>query len=293
MSSEKAFRIAAQREARGVSPGALGTCKTQTRVAELSRLKEKKATQIFDEDKVREYESKHDALWHELVQAHMSMYVVEKVLEFPADFLLDSERQTFLRLVLRNFTQQVALVVSNVFTDPDKRSLTFSSLQEWIGKHCFSEVRHEMSVYLGGLAEGNGIKSLLKRARLLRNKLLAHFDSEYATDPKKKAEAKIFLAELRSLLNRTEELVSGLCFGHGRSMLPLEYSPLVCHAHRADSGPDIDWILVLLAANSTIVRMPEEQKDYWPVYAAGLTQEQKKIFNQWRRRVGKKEIHFD
>ena len=76
-------------------------------------------------------------------------------------------------------------------------------------------------------------------------------------------------------------------------MLPPEYSPLVRHPQGTDSRSDIEYILDLLAADSVVLQIPEEQEEYWPVYAKGLTQEQKKIFNEWRYRVGKAEASFD
>jgi len=265
-------------------------CIKKTGVFRVNAFNERKVAEIFTEEKAKEYELKLDSLWHELVQAHASMYVIEKVLNFPADFLLDLGRQTFLHLVLGNFTRQVALAVINALTDDDPRSLTFTSLKKWIVQNCLPEIRDEVSVYLEGLAIEDEIKSLLERAKTLRNKLLAHLDSEYAIDPTRKAEAKISFVNLQCLVKRTEELLSGLCFGHRRSMLPVEYSYLVCHPEGVDRRSDIEYILDLLAADSTILRMPEEQEEYWPVYAEGLTQEQKKILNKWRRRIGKSEV---
>jgi hypothetical protein len=265
----------------------------QSEVSKVIDLKERKTVEVFGEEKSHEYERRLDALWHELVQAHASMYVIEKVLKFPADFLLEPGHQTFLRLVLQNFSHRVALTVINALTDKDSQSLTFRSLKKWIVRNCRIEIRNQVPAYLEGLATPDEINSLLKRAKKLRNRLLAHLDAKYATDPKRKAEAKISFVNLQRLVKQTEELLLGFCFGHGRSMVPPEYSPLIDYPREMESRSDIEYILNLLAKDSRKLRMPEEQKEYWPVYAGGLTQEQKKIFNEWRRRVGKKEIAFD
>jgi hypothetical protein len=265
----------------------------QSEVSKVIDLKERKAVEVFGEERSHEYELRLNALWHELVQAHASMYVIDKILDFPADFLLDPEHQTFLRLVLQNFSRQVALAVINALADRDPCSLTFISLKKWIIANCLPRVRDEVSTYLQGLADPDEIKSLLKRAKELRNKLLAHFDTKYATDPKRKAQARISFTELRCLLDRTEQLVLGLCFGHGRSMLPMEYSPLIDYPRETESRSDVEYILNLLAKESTILRMPEEQEDFWPVFAKGLTEEKKKLFNEWRRKLGKKGILFE
>lgn len=256
-------------------------------------MKERTLDELFDEEHGQEYEKRLEALWLELVRANASMYVIDRVLQFPGHMLLSPRYQLFLPLVVRNFGDAVLLVVVSTLTDPDPGSLTFSTLKNWIVENCHRKVRPQLRAYLKNQATPDEISGLVDRAKKLRNKLVAHRDRQHLLEAGARADVQISVLELRDLLEKTNKLMSGLCFGHGRDMLPFEYSQLVEYPQGMDPRSDIEYLLDLLAEDSDVLRMPEEQVQFWPGFAGNLKREDREAFNDWRARLGLPKVSFE
>lgn len=259
----------------------------------MTSLKQRRLDELFDEEHGQEYEKRLDAFWLELVRANASMYVIDRVLQFPGHMLLSPGHQIFLPLLVRNFADTVLLVVVSALTDPDSRSLTFSTLKDWIVENCHRKVRPEVRAYLKNQATPDEISGLADRAKKLRNKLVAHLDRQHLLEAGARADVQITLLELRDLLEETNKLMSGLCFGHGRDMLPWQYSQLVEHPQGMDPRSDIEYLLDLLAKDSNVLRMPEERVQSWPGFAGNLKREDREAFNEWRARLGLTKVSFE
>ncbi len=253
----------------------------------MDSLNDLKIEEVFSKEKAKEYEARFKVIWDNLVTAHSSMFVVEKVRNFPRHLLLPPYEHTFLSLVGRNFSHQAALTVINMLTDKDERSATFKTFTKWIRNNCLPEVSDKVSTYLDQINSSEEVKSLQKRAWKLRSKLLAHLDWEYILDPSKLVKIQITPEELHVLVSETEKALSKLCVEGGVSLLPLEYSPLVQHPKGSDPRSDIERFLDLLAADSHFLNMPEEQPCLWEGLAKDWTEEKKEVFNHWRRKIGK------
>ena len=150
-----------------------------------------------------------------------------------------------------------------------------------------------MRAYLKNQATLDEISGLLDRAKKLRNKLAAHLDRQQLLEAGAGAEVQITLLELRDLLEETNKLMSGMCFGHGRDMLPWQYSQLVEYPQGMDPMSDIEYLLDLLAKDSDVLRMPEEQGQSWPGFAGNLKREDREAFNDWCARLGLPKVSFE
>ncbi len=261
----------------------------------MTAIKQRTLDELFDEEHGQEYEKRRDALWLELVRANASMYVIDRVLQFPGHMLLSPRHQVFLPLLVRNFADAVLLLVVGTLTDPDPRSLTFSTLKDWIVENCRRKVRPQLRAYLKNQATPGEISGLVDRAKKLRNKLVAHLDRQHLLEAAAMADVQLTLLELRDLLEETNKLMSGLCLGRGRGrdMLPFQYSPLVEYPQGMDPRSDIEYLLDLLAEDSAVLRMPEEQVQSWPGFAGNLKREDREAFNDWRARLGLPKVSFE
>ncbi len=248
---------------------------------------------LFDEEPVQEYERRVDLLWHDLVRANSSLYVVNKVADFPTWFAPTPDDQIFLQLVVRNFLDQVVLVSANAFTDKNPRSVSFPTLKDWMLGHSRQGIRDELSAYLAHVEPGDDTIALLDKAKTVRHKIIAHLDWDLPLDAQRMAEMKLSLPELQRLLDHAESMFSALYVGPGRSMLPPPYSEAVEHPSGMDPRSDVERLLDVLAADSAFLRAPDEQKEVWPYHAKSLTHAQREEFNYWRRRVGLAEVPFD
>ena len=258
--------------------------------------------EVFNKEKADEYEKRFALIWDELVSAHSSMFILEKVRDFPLDLLFSpTHDQIFLPLVERNFSHQVGLIVANIFADKNKHSATFDTLVKWIKNNCLSEPsnRDRVLVCLEKISGSAETTSLKERCWKLRNKLLAHLDWRYALDPNKLAEIQITYDELRTLANEAEEVLQKLRVGGGVSILPFAYSPLVQRPVDMDPRTDIEKLLDLLASSDdSILIAPERHSNYWESVTLisvnkEWSKEDKETFNRWRRRIGKDEVSFD
>ena len=92
-------------------------------MADQNWLKSNKVEDIFDPDKAAEYLELFETRWLNLVDAHASMYVVEKVRRLNPDRFLTPAPQHFWSLVLRDFSHEAALGVTNALTEKRKDTL--------------------------------------------------------------------------------------------------------------------------------------------------------------------------
>jgi len=251
--------------------------------------------EVFDEDKAQEYEHMRQALWHEeLVRAHTSMCIIEHVARFPARLLLDPTRGTFLPLVFGNFVDHVVLVVTKVFEEGGRGvPLTLPRLRNWIQENCRPEVQAEVRRALKGLRKKAEVKRLLEKARTLRHKRIAHRDVDWVRNPAAQTAVRVSLEDLRALLAEAEQWIRALSVGGDVAMVPLSYSDLVQYPTGLDLRSDIEYFLDLLAADSALLKMPEEQPEQWTHHKRTLTEAGRTLFNEWRERVGWEPVEFD
>jgi hypothetical protein len=112
-------------------------------------------------------------------------------------------------------------------------------------------------------------------------------------DSNKRKQIQITHEELRALVDEGAEIVKKLCIEGGVTLLPLEYDPDVRHPKGHDSRPDIVKILDLIATDSHVLKMPEDQPYIWRVHCQNWTDAQKETFNYWRLRIERSEVSFD
>ncbi len=247
---------------------------------------------VFEPDSATEYEQILDRLCDPFVTAHASMYVFEKVWEFPDELLLDADGSHFLRLVRANFVARVVLVLANAF-DPEARGpMSFERVKRWIRNHCRADMRDQTGEHLDRLVPDCGLAAMLKRTKWARDKVYAHVDWQAALTPQKRSALAPTFGELRALLEETERIVRGLSFGRGRSLQLAEYSGRLIPARGTDPRSDVERFLDLLAGESDWLKMPEQQPEYWPYHATNMSDEERELFNHWRKRIGCDPVDF-
>jgi|GEM_PF-3208222 len=256
-------------------------------------LVDRKVEELFAAELAEEYRCRRKRLWDEVVHGHSSMHVLERLAKFPAGLLLDPAHQTFLSLVFWNFYDHIVLVVIKVLADRHREALTLTDLKKWMLANCHRSVREELEGALRDVATGDKSAPVLARARTLRSKLVAHLDRRYALDAAARADAGLSLSDLRVLLAETERLLSALSIGTGLAVVPMEYSDLVQYPTGLDPRSDIEYFLDLLAADSVLLKMPEEQREQWAVHARNLTPDERETFNYWRQRTCRKPWPFE
>jgi len=260
-------------------------------------LSEYRIEDVFPDHAVVKYTARMNDLNLELRDANTSVRVLKEVLAFPDDLLLDDGHRVVLNLIKRNFASNAVVVLANFFDRADDSrgndNLNLAWMKEWIEKACRDEVREEVRQRLSSLAPNSGTRKLLEKAKRTRNKLIAHLDLKHALSPQQRSKALLRIDELAQLFEAANELFDGLCVGHGRTMdYSYAYSSLPERGSGKGQRSDVEWMLDLMAADSSVINMPEKQPELWRLHARHFTAEQRATFNEWRRRVGKSEVTF-
>ncbi len=259
----------------------------------MTSIRDRQISELFDEERAEEYGKRLDGLWERLHRANDSMYVFDRVDEFPWDLFFPPMDRIFMSRVLRNFLDAVVLILVDALTSKDPKSVTFKTLKRWIVTNCRCEVRSDVKAHLAALPTPGQMSELLDRARGIRDKMVAHLDKKPLVDAPTRAHLRITRKELRYLVDQANQIFVGLCFGDGKGMTSLWYHPELEHPSQTRRGSDIERFLDLLAEHSQLMHWPEEHKELWAGRAPTLTKEERKQFNYWRTRVGLPEVPFE
>ncbi len=180
-----------------------------------------------------------------------------------------------------------------MFRDKNKKCLTFISLREWMTENCCQMY----SDLIDGIAiepEDEVEQALLHKATLFRHQLAAHINLRRATIKKEREKAIPTFEELKRLIDLGQKHFRYFLVGHGRSFYYMQYDSSVAYPSGMDNRSDIEYILDLLAKNSALLNMPEEQPEFFPAFVRqNFDTEKKKTFNKWRKRIRLAEIDFE
>ncbi len=255
----------------------------------MDSLNEMHLDKVFEPEKAKEYEARFQVIWDVIVNTNTSMFIVEKVKDFPIDLLFSPlEYRIFLNRVENNFVGYIALMVINLFLDEDKRNVTFETFTKWIKENTCGEISSTVSDCLDKINRSEQVKSIETRLHRMRHKLLAHLDWEHMLNPRELEKSQITYEELRTLVDDAGKIVYKLSIGGGVGLLPPEYDEILFH----DANPDIVKILDLIATDSSFLKLPEEQPYLWKGWSDNWTDERKETFNYWRQRIGRDKIAF-
>lgn len=82
-----------------------------------------------------------------------------------------------------------------------------------------------------------------------------------------------------------------MCFGEGFLFLPIGYEPTAIPPEGVDKRSDIEYILDLIAKDSYLLNMPENNWQGWEIYKQKtLTKEEIYIINKYRKKFGMCEV---
>ncbi len=125
-------------------------------------------------------------------------------------------------------------------------------------------------------------QELLARAKTIRNQRIAHITQQFTDDffQRPLEQLGFNLGELKTLQDRITALFQALVIDATYRMLPIGYDT-------DTSQTDIEQLLDGIADKSRILRMPEQQPEFWQTYRLpSLTDVEKELINTYRRKFG-------
>ena len=234
-----------------------------------------------------EYERVHERLYLDVVaNAHERLRYARVILvETPLWLLQPGPAPALYRTAVALF-EHAALNIINALTDTDSRALSLTKLRTLLMTTCDPAKQSDLGKQVREGFRANNYAALRQRAEDLRDKRLAHFDLDYALDPTLRASIGMTLKEIEELLDRAKGLLHVLMPGVG-----MQFD---VHALGAPEDPMADIILQLMR-NSERLAMPEKlpRPEVFAAVAKLWNPEQRRIFNEWRGKIGKATIDFD
>jgi len=214
---------------------------------------------------------------------------LDKLFDFPSDWILGPEKETFLTLVKVSLFENSLLIISKLTSDTSKDFLTLPRFKNWLGKQIKEEYRNSFNRSLRENRFNKAIDASLEKVKCIRDNFIAHLIVDENLRPKIPEDIEISLREVNTICKQLNSLFAVLCFGEERLMVPIDYSPIVQHPVGSDPRSDIEYLLDLIVQDSYLFKMPEESP-YWEIEKEHLDPEAINIINKYRKKFGIPEV---
>jgi len=227
-----------------------------------------------------EYDKRIYLFWNELIDLNHYVFYLERITAFPWSLFGESGDSFWDYVTLAMFDSAV-LIASRVCLDTRKNSLKLTEFRDEITKNLVSKKERSKFVDRHREVDFDGKMSEIgKQIKDLRNKRIAHLSKEIVGGSIKGSHFRqsVSLSGLREITNCLNEFFQVLSLGIGREMtLP-------------NPDQDIDRVLYMLARNSDVLNMLEQQPEFWPCYKENLSNADLLILNDYRRKFGLPEV---
>lgn len=241
------------------------------------------------DDKRGEYYRSMQIFHNRLVELHLNIYILEKLVTFPLHLFLGPDL-FFFRQVLLNCFHASVLIVTSLTTDRGDGVYTLLMLRDRLSTVLLKpEYRTAFRKNLQAIHFPQRIRSLQERARQLRNQEIAHLLVREAITSDGEIERQPFsLQDLQTLRDALGELFRALSFNATYLMFPIGYSddPMV----NGGLPTDIERLLTMIANQSELIHLPETNPTGWQERTRRLSREQLMIINHYRNKLQLPEV---
>jgi len=236
------------------------------------------------------YERELQALYHQVVWKNNSLHVLSKLASFPFELLRPMDH-TCWSLIISAAYEAVVLGLNRLLTDRTKGTLTLERFAKTVESGIASEdEQRAFRTTLDAVRTRHNPDSVLAKLKDYRDKLVAHVKRVAGAGGKSASIDPVTLADLNSACSLMNDLFQVVAFDAGYGFLFDEYDPRTIRPEGTDHSSDLDRLIKWLASESDLLKMPEEQPDYWPFHRENLSAEQLKTMNQYRRLLGWSEL---
>jgi len=240
---------------------------------------------------LNQYEKEMDPIWWQLIQFNCNIYIMEKIMS--VDFvLLGYTTNIFWRLLFESMFETNVMILWRL-VDPKKSTLSMRIIRDHIRDNLRNDdLKNEFDALMEKSNYDYSIEKIHHKISILRHNRFGHLQRKWIIKEGASFINDDYLpfSNLKEYGNAIGNLFKLLCFNHKRMLTLLDYYPNVKHPSGTDSRSDIEELIDLVIENSPFVNMPENQPDYWPINKKGLTKEEIKQMNDYRKRVGKKPV---
>ena len=243
---------------------------------------------VLKRELLSEYRAKMTEFHLRLISLKVDLFIVQKIVDFPLGMFTVLEGGLFLTRVVQNFGLMAVLKITAMATDQGSDARTLTKFKDFMDLAIKDEFRDEYRQLLKGVKFGTRTRSLLKKAKTLRDTQIAH----PLRDPAVELEPDEIMtfSEVKLLADELVRLFEVASFSSEYHYLPVSYDPRVRHPAGSDYRPDIEKLLDCIARESSVIRTPEEHPEMWPYRRERWSQTKIDRFNDYRRKFGLPEV---
>jgi len=248
--------------------------------------------EVFKGNYARHYRSDLDVIWGEVVQLNVYAFLAQKIVAFRSD-LFQFKFNHFWEYSLDSLFDSTVEIIFKIAYDRGKRRFTLRAFAEKIKENLAEErYKAEFNSTLRNTDFDGKLGKFEDVIQAQRHSRIAHFNHDYNTKPERKdwEHRKKIFGNIPTIVDLVNSFFDALCISRHLEKTPFEYYTGRKSITEDDDRPDIDILLDWVAQNSPLLRMKEEQPDFWRDYRLGLKPEDIKEINRYRRKFGKPEV---
>jgi hypothetical protein len=228
------------------------------------------------------------SIFSEIVQLNTTLYIVNKIVEFPFHLFGGSAENVFFYMNVLNGTEIAIGIAYKLLIDTDRRSYGLLRLKNEILRNVRPEHLDDYREHLRNARIEAAVQRLLPAVEALRSNQVAHLSESLARGNLTIERPNV--QELDTIRLELNRIYSCLSFNQTSLFVPLSYAETVIHPPGTDSRPDIVKLLDGMAMGSSLLTMPEREPDAWPYVRGRLSDYEVRKFNEYRRRCGFSEV---
>jgi len=238
--------------------------------------------EVLREECLPEYTSRRDAVWRRLIELRTSLVILRRLLDFPLDLVV-GEGSVFWGAVKESLLEACVLRMWHLTGDSGSEQL--ASIRRFknfvVGDAIRDEYRPELQEQLRETRFSGLVDRTLAKVNDLRNEVIAHFDAGLSEADLRQMQFSS-LAEVERAWEELEALFQLLCFGFEHATLP---APYLGKVGGQPIETDIDKLLMSIASNAEVLRMPDEHPEAWRALRDGIAPGDLEQINEWRGRL--------
>ena len=245
-----------------------------------------KPEELFLPPQAELYKQLHADLGDRFIQINGTILTLEKLSDFPFDYLYGPNDMEFWRLVVQNFFEIVIIKLHGLVNDTGQNVHSIKLFKNQIMKWTWHDPQKH-ALFKQTLQErkfDQQTRSTAKRIREIRNNRLAHRLLDSQNGLPKQLLTGLSLGDLRQLFYAAHTLFGAISFGSTYCTLAGDLIPGTIGGQPKRSC--LDKVLDAVLRDSDLVKQPELRTAYWNFERQYLPPEEIEIMNRMRQRIG-------
>lgn len=223
--------------------------------------------EVLQPSRLPDYKKRMRIFWDELITLHTNLSLTRQIADF--NFRLFQAPAEFFVYTSRNLISQCVLIITRLWGDKRKETLTLDKFGAWLVSAVRSQYKNDVEGLLQVAQPSRELENFIESLRAIRHAEVAHLNLEaklgFRTRPK-----PLNLGELQRIADCLGSYYNNINFNAESMFIPVNF---LAEGGRFYEG-QLGYIFDRLALDSKWFRIPEEHPSAWPRYKAKLSPEE-------------------